>query len=65
MHMLHGNHKDLFVRVMWDIVRVMWDTWVFTLNIMFVILKYILIKSLKLYLNMLERDVRELLYENF
>lgn len=32
---------------------------------MFVILKYILIKSLKLYLNMLERDVRELLYENF
>ncbi|KAK4821384.1 hypothetical protein QYF61_018922 [Mycteria americana] len=53
MHVLYRNNKDLFVRVTPSKPK----TFVLTLNKMFVILKYIPMKSLKLYLYILEKDV--------
>jgi len=46
MHALYGNNKDLFVGVTPSKPK----TFVLTLNKMFVILKYLPMKSLKLYL---------------
>lgn len=52
MHALYEDNKDLFVRV-----TPKPKTFVLTLNKMFVILKYILMKPLKLYSYMLDKDV--------
>lgn len=52
MHALYGDNKDLFVRV-----TPKPKTFVLTLNKMLVILKHILMKPLKLYSYMLEKDV--------
>ena len=52
MHELHGDNKDLFVRVTLSKPR----TFVLVMNKMSVVLKYIPTKLLKLYLYILEKD---------
>lgn len=52
MHALYEDNKDLFVRV-----TPKPKTFVLPLNKLFVILKYILMKPLKLYSYMLGKDV--------
>ena len=53
MHVLYGNNKNLFVKV----ISLRPKTFVLMLNKMCVVLKYILMKPLRLYLYMLEMDV--------